>query len=384
MINKEKLQKWIEIYPSISDLKKKAKKRIVNIAWEYLDSGTGDDDAVTRNSDDFKKIQLTPRFFNGSFTPEISTNLFGKKYLAPFGISPVGLTSLMWPKAEKFLAQTATRYSIPYSLSTLASATPEEIRQSINGNGFFQLYPPKGKKLRQDLLSRAKDNGFNTLLVTADVPTPARRERANRVGLRIPPKINFNFICQAIANLEWTMATFKNGLPSLKIMQKYASTKDLAKLSAFLGTAIEGSFSWDYLKEIRDEWQGFLVLKGILHPTEALKAVSIGFDGIFISNHGGRQFDCAPSSISVLEKIAKVVDGKAKIIFDSGIRSGLDIMKALILGADFVMAGRAFVYGVCALGEYGGDLVTEIFLEDLKVNMIQLGAKNLKDLKNIL
>ena len=378
----KKFQKWWLQYPLIEDLKKKAKKSIPFVAWEYLDSGTGEEFALQRNRNDFQKITLKPRFVKGSFTPDIKTKIFGKEYSAPFGIAPVGLSGLMWPKTEEYLAKMSVRYNIPYSLSTVATMTPEAIGPMLKENGFFQLYPPKGSKMRNHLLTRAWNNGFHTLLVTADVPTQARRERTNKAGLQMPPKINLRFIGQAIKHPVWTLATLKNGLPKLRTMEKYSKAKDLAKLHHFMKTAIEGSFSWDYLKEIRDFWKGNLLLKGVLHPQDAQQALDIGLDGIHISNHGARQFDGAPSSIQALQDILKTLKGKTTIILDSGIRTGLDIMKALILGADFVLLGRAYIYAIAALGQYGGDLVTEILIDDLKTNMSQLGAKNLSDLKN--
>ena len=378
---KEKFQKWMEKYPAIIDLKQKAKKRMPLVAWEYLDSGTGNENLVRRNTEDFQKIIMIPRFLKGSFKPDLSTKLFGKKYPAPFGISPVGLSSLMWPQAEILLAQSATRYGLPYGLSTLAGETPETMSPFLKNNGFFQLYPPRGKEMRDDLMKRVKDTGFDTLLITADVPTPARRERSNRAKLSMPPKINLNFVWQGIKNPLWTSSTLLAGLPRLKTMEKYANSKDLGKLVAFLGEKIEGSFSWDYLKEVRDRWQGKLVLKGILHPDEAEQAKKIGLDGVMVSNHGGRQFDAAPSTITALPLIAKKLKGKIPILFDSGVRSGLDIIKAIVLGADFVFLGRPFIYGVAALGKFGGDLVNEILLADLHTNLMQMGVKNIAELK---
>ena len=287
----------------------------------------------------------------------------------------------MWPQAEILLAQSATRYGLPYGLSTLAGETPETMSPFLKNNGFFQLYPPRGKEMRDDLMKRVKDTGFDTLLITADVPTPARRERSNRAKLSMPPKINLNFVWQGIKNPLWTSSTLLAGLPRLKTMEKYANSKDLGKLVAFLGEKIEGSFSWDYLKEVRDRWQGKLVLKGILHPDEAEQAKKIGLDGVMVSNHGGRQFDAAPSTITALPLIAKKLKGKIPILFDSGVRSGLDIIKAIVLGADFVFLGRPFIYGVAALGKFGGDLVNEILLADLHTNLMQMGVKNIAELK---
>ena len=372
----------MEKYPSNFDLRKKAKKSIPFVAWEYLDSGTGEETTLLRNQQDFKKLTITPQFVKGNFTPNIETTIFGKKYAAPFGVAPVGLCGLMWPKAEQYLAEMSVRHQIPYSLSTVTTMTPEVIGPLTKKTGFFQLYPPKTPEMRNDLLKRAWENGFYTLLVTADVPMQARRERINKAGLRMPPTINLRFIGQALKNPCWTWQTLKNGFPRLRTMEKYADAKSLAKLSHFMGSAIEGSFSWDYLKQIRDFWKGNLLLKGVLAAEDAQKAVDIGLDGIYISNHGARQFDGAPSSIEALQDICKELKGKVTIFLDSGVYTGLSIMKALILGADFVLLGRAYIYGIAALGKYGGDLVSSILKEDLIVNMAQIGAKDIKALKN--
>jgi len=373
--------KWMQSYPAIEDLKHKAKSRIPHVAWEYLEGGTGNDTAVRRNRTDLDAVTLTPRFMKGDLKIDTKTTLFGQTYDAPFGMAPVGLTSLIWPNAEVFLAQAAVRNNIPFSLSTVATKTPENLEKYIGNNGWFQLYPPRDSEIRMDLLRRIKKSNFNTLLVTADVPVPAKRERTIRAGLQTPPKITPRFLWQGITNLAWSFGTLKNGLPKLRTIESYAEKTSLKAVEETVRFSFRGNLDWEYIKMLRDMWQGPLVLKGILHPEDAIKAVEVGCDGIVVSNHGGRQFNAAPSSISVLGEIVQSIEKQLIIIFDSGVQSGLDVAKGLALGADFVLLGRSFLYGVAALGNYGGDYVFDIISEELKNNMAQLGVEDIESLK---
>ncbi|NKI32288.1 alpha-hydroxy acid oxidase [Croceivirga thetidis] len=368
-------------YPRISDLAKKAKKRMPNVAWEYLDSGTGNEQLLAQNTRAFQSLRFYPRFCKGELNAEATTTLFGKSFAAPIGIAPVGLTGLMWPKTELYLAATAHRMNIPYCLSTVATETPEIIGKEVGGNGWFQLYPPKDREVRDSLLKRASDAGFHTLVITADVPMASRRERSKKAGLAIPPKITPKLIWDGMKHPLWGWQTLKRGLPRLRTVEHYTNTTDMKFTSGFVGNRLGGTLDWQYCAEVKATWNGPVVLKGILHPEDAKKAMEIGLDGIYVSNHGARQFNGAVTAIEALPEIVKVIKGKIPILFDSGIRSGLDIMKALYLGADFVFAGRPFIYGVAALGKYGGDYTANLLIDDLKNNMVQLGSKNLSKLR---
>lgn len=369
-------------YPAISDLEKAAQKRIPKVAWAYLQTGTGSEQAIHRNTAELAKIALLPRFLKGEIKPELSIDLFGDTYAFPFGIAPVGLTGLMWPKAEIYLAETAQKYQIPFCLSTVATQTPETVGPKVGNMGWFQLYPPRQKALRSDLLKRAKNAGFRTLVVTADVPTPSRRERTKRAGLSTPAKLNPRFLWQGMMRPAWSLATLRNGLPSLKTIEAYSKSAKMSSVDNFVRHSFRVNPSWEYLAELRAEWDGPLILKGILHPADAEKAIQYGCDAIVVSNHGGRQFDGAPASIEALPAIAQQVNGRCKVLFDSGIRTGLDIIRAIHFGADFVLLGRAFLYGVCALGKEGGNHVVDILIDELNNNMSQLGITKLEELKS--
>ncbi len=371
-------------YPAISDLSKKAKSKMPFFAWEYLDSGTGEEAAMHRNTDALNAITIMPHFMKGSITSDITTELFGKTFSAPIGIPPIGYTSLMWPGAEQILAKTARDKNIPHCLSTMASDTPENCGPISGDNGWFQLYPPRDQEIRKDLLKRAKDCGYHTLVVTCDVPAPSMRERQRRAGISIPPKLTPTILYRILMRPEWALKTLQRGKPSFAVMEKYVgdgNNLNFNNIVDFVGQELGGCLDWTYLKEVRDLWDGPLVLKGVMDVNDAKQAVKCGCDGVWVSNHGGRQFEAAPAAIDVLADIKRAIGKDAKILFDSGCRNANDILRAIALGADFVFLGRPFVYGVGALAEKGGDHVYDLLVADLHNNMHQLGIETLAEVK---
>ena len=225
-------------YPRVSDLAAKARQRIPFFAWEYLDSGTGYDVGASRNVAEMHDVRLTPRFMRGEFVPNAETELFGTTYSAPFGVAPVGLTGLMWPGAEIILAKSAAKFRVPYSLSTVATEAPEIIGPLADGMGWFQLYPPRSANIRRDLLQRAKETGFTTLLITADVPTGSTRERQVRAGVSVPPQITPQMIYRCAVRPEWSIATLRHGIPRFRGVEKYVDAKDLQNMTAFIGRGL--------------------------------------------------------------------------------------------------------------------------------------------------
>ncbi len=369
-------------FPAVADLRRRARRRIPHFAWEYLDSGTGLEYCVSRNEEAFQRVIMSPRFMQGRFEPDTRRELFGIEYAAPLGIAPVGMTGLMWPGVEKILAATAARYRFPLCLSTFATETPETIAELVNGMGWFQLYPPRKAELRKAWLERARDCGYSALLVTADVPIGSRRERQRRAGVTVPPRITPRMLYHCALRPAWTLATLQHGQPRFRGLEKYVDAADMQYLLDYIGKEFGGTLDWDYLEAVRDEWDGPVLVKGLLDAGQAQRAAAIGLDGVVVSNHGGRQFDAAPAALDVLPAIRSAVGEDFRIVFDSGVRSGLDVARALALGADFVLLGRAFIYGVAALGRRGGDHVADILLDDLRNNMIQLGCRGLDELKS--
>lgn len=368
-------------YPAVVDLQRKAHRRMPLVSKEYLETGTDDDQALDRNRSALAAIRFAPKFLRGQLKSAIGVKILGQAFDLPFGIAPVGLTGLMWPNVEVYLAQAAQQYNIPYCLSTLATETPERVGPHVGDRGWFQLYTPRDKELAFKLLDRAKSSGFHTLVITIDIPMPSRRQRTKRAGLQTPPKITPNFIWQGITHPQWSLATLRRGLPRLRMVEQHSDFKDMMSVEKFVSNQVGGNLSWDYVQVLRDYWDGPVILKGIMHEADADKAVELGFDGIVVSNHGGRQFDGAPAAIEVLPGIARLVNGKIPVIMDSGIRSGLDILRAIALGADFVLLGRAFIYGVAALGKIGGDHVVHILKEELVNSMVNLGIESLDEVR---
>jgi L-lactate dehydrogenase (cytochrome) len=327
-----------------------------------------------------------PRFLRGRVAPDTSLELFGQHYAAPFGIAPVGLQSLIWPNGEALLAKAASAHQIPYTLSTVAGADLETIGPIAGDMAWYQLYAPSDKAVMRDLLKRAKAAGFKTLVVTVDVPGPSRREEMRLagapIGSRNPMALTPRVFWQCMTHPSWSLAALANGGKfSFKNLVRYNKEGDGDDITTFIGRQLNGSLTWDYLAEIRAEWDGPLVVKGILHLEDARQALKAGADALVISNHGGRQLDAAPPSITILPQIRQALGNDIKLFFDSGVRSGLDIARALASGADFVLLGRAFMFGLACLGAQGGQHVGDILKDELQNTMVQLGVTTLEELK---
>ena len=365
-------------YPAVSDLREKARRRIPHFVFEYLDSATGREDQYRRNRDDLSDVRFWPDILKGTLGSDLSTTFLGRDYPVPFGCAPVGMSGIMWPGAEKILAKACAKAGIPYCMSTVATVLPETLAPFIGDQGWFQLYFPHKQEIREDIVRRAKEAGFHTLILTVDTPRESRRERQRRANLTIPPKINLAMLISMMLHPEWTLGTIREGIPSLKLCESYANEAQATSVQ-HAGHIIRGEPSWDDIKGLREMWDGPFLIKGVQQVEDAKRLVGMGVDGIWVSNHSGRQFDGGPSSISCLPAIREALPD-TPIVFDSGINGGLDIMRALALGADFVMLGRAFHYAVGALADRGPAHLIHILKDDIISCMGQIGAERLSDL----
>lgn len=365
-------------YPAISDLKARARRRIPHFVWEYLDSATGVEATQRRNRTELDKVLMNPSILHGEFEPDLSVTLLGHKHPLPIGIAPVGMSGLIWPGAEQMLARTAAKENIPFTLSTVAAQLPEDVGPHAGKHAWFQLYPPRDPGIRDDILKRAKDSGFTTIVLTVDVPVASRRERQTRGGLTQPPRLTPRLAVQAAQCPAWLMGIRKTGMPRLRLMESYSEVKTTLPSNQHVGYLLRTSPDWDYFKSLRDVWDGPLIVKGVGNAEDATRLQTEGADAIWVSNHAGRQFDGGPASIEVLPQIRAATS--LPVIFDSGVEGGLDVLRAIALGADFVMLGRAFHYGLAALGEEGAAHVLDILRQDMISNMGQLGTRTLKHL----
>ncbi|WP_375260857.1 alpha-hydroxy acid oxidase [Palleronia sp.] len=355
-------------YPALSDLYDRARRRVPRFVWEYLDSATGGESAKHANTAALDAICLTPRILS-PVEPDLTTTLMGRKWSLPVGIAPVGMSGLIWPGAEVELARAAARAGIPYCLSTVAAATPEEVGSATADHGWFQLYPPRDPGIRRDMLSRARNSGFKTLILTADVGTPSRRERQRRARLTNPMRLTPHIVAQAALCPAWSFATLRSGTPRLRTLEPYAHG-GAGGTTGHIGYQLRVSPDRAYLEALRAEWDGPLVVKGVLHPDDAASLDGIA-DAVWVSNHGGRQFDAAPAAARALPAIRAALPDMP-LIADGGVRSGTDVLRLIALGADMVMLGRAFHHGYAALGPAGIDHAIHILRTGMLADMGQL------------
>ncbi|MFA3918054.1 alpha-hydroxy acid oxidase [Ruegeria hyattellae] len=365
-------------YPGIADLKNRARRRLPKFVWEYLDSGTGAECGKARDRQALDQIGFLPHILKGPMSFNLTTRFLDRDYPLPFGIAPVGMSGLVWHGAEQMLAQSAAEAGLPYVLSTVASQNPEDMAPHIGPEAWFQLYPPKDPEIRLDLLNRIRQAGFSVLVLTVDVPVASRRERQTRSGLTHPPRLTPRLLAQVAQRPAWAMAMARGGTPRMRTLDKYISGQQNLPPTAHIGYLLRASPDMEYLKWLRDHWDGPFIVKGVLRAEDAEPLERAGVDALWVSTHGGRQFDGAPGALEILPAIRAATS--LPLIFDSGVEGGLDILRALASGADFVMLARAFHYGVAALGATGPDHVIDILKCDMEANLGQLGARSLSDL----
>jgi len=370
-------------YPSVSDLRKRAKFKMPKFAFDYLDGGCNDDINLNKNRTDIQKIELMPNYLSDFDESLMKTELFGHTYDAPFGIAPIGLQGLMWPNSPEILAKAAMEHNIPFILSTVTTSSIETIAEITEGKSWFQLYHPADEKIKNDLLDRAENAGMSVLVILADVPTFGFRPRDIKNGLSMPPKMNLNNIIEVIKNPEWTLKTLLYGKPAFKTMMPYIPKGlNLQKLGKFMNITFSGRLNEERIASIRSKWKGTLIIKGIVGEQDAEKAIRLGADGLIISNHGGRQLDAGQSSIVSMTDLAKKYKNKIKIMIDSGLQSGPDIARAMASGAEFTFMGRSFMYGVGALGNEGGNHTISLIKKELLQVMEQICCEKTSDFKN--
>lgn len=367
-------------YPSVEDLRRKASKRIPKFAFDYLDGGCNEDVNLHKNTKEIRDIELIPQYLTKHTASSTKTTLFGVEYDAPFGVAPVGLQGLMWPKASEILAQAAHDHNIPFCLSTVTTASIETIAEITEGKSWFQLYHPREDRVRDDIINRVEAAGMPVLVILSDVPTFGFRPRDIRNGLAMPPKMTLSNMVQICGKPNWALRTLLHGQPNFETLKPYMPKGlNLAGVGAFMDKTFTGRLDEEKIKPIRDLWKGKLVLKGVANEMDVEKAIKLGIDGVIVSNHGGRQLDAGESAIKPLQRIAAKYGDQLTVMMDSGIRSGPDIARTIASGAAFTFLGRAFMYSVAALGNSGGDHIISILKTQLQQVMEQICCERVED-----
>ena len=361
-------------YPGINDLKHKAKKNIPNFAFDYVNGGIDEEFGKKRNRNAFHEIELIPRYLTDVSSVDISTELFGKHYAMPFGTPPIGLGNMMWPGAEAALASACQKATIPYVLSTFSTTHLQKIAELAPDVCWFQLYMPNDVKVMNELVNRVKTAGFNALVITLDIPVGAKRNREIKNGLRLPFKFTPNIIWQSMIHPAWAIQTLRHGQPDFVNVLQYRNDTDKDGLAEFITSFTQSGVTLDRIKMVRELWDGPLILKGIQSNQDVLESINVGIDGIIVSNHGGRQLDAAPSSVDSLKQLPDIAHEKLTVMMDSGIRTGLDVVRAKALGAKMTFSGRSFFYGMGAMGLRGADQVVEIYREEITRTLQQVGC----------
>ena len=369
-------------YPSIEDLRAKAKKRIPKFAFEYLDGGCNEDISLYKNTNELRKVEMKPRYLVPFQGANLKTELFGHQYDAPFGISPLGLQGLMWPKSPEILAKASFEHNIPFILSTVTTASIETIAKITEGRAWFQLYHPAEDIVTEDLIKRIGAVDCPVLVILSDVPSFGYRPRDIRNGLSMPPRMTLQNIIRVMKRPEWALRTLINGQPNFEVLKPYMPKNlNLKQLGKFMNATFEGRLNEEKVMRLRDLWKGKLVIKGVESEADVETAIRLGLDGIIISNHGGRQVDVGQATITSLQNIVPKYKDRINIMMDSGIRGGADIGRAISSGADFTFLGRSFMYGVSALGKKGGDHTISILKAQLTQVMEQMCCENTYQLR---
>ena len=367
-------------YLSIEDFRQAARRRLPRAIFDFIDGGAEDELTLRDNRQAFERIRLLPRVLNDVSAPQLEGELLGASVKAPLVVAPMGSCMLAWPEADIAIARAAVAHGIPYTLSTMSTTSIERMARAVQGTLWFQLYVLKDQGFNLQLIDRAQAHGYGALVVTVDLQAGGKREKDFRNGITIPLRPSWRLLRDGLTHPAWAWQLLRGGLPQFENVAGYGGMANNGlPIAARVGQSLDDAFSWENLARMRDRWQGRLLVKGVEHPDDARRLVDMGVDGIWISNHGGRQLDGAIATADALPMIAQAVPG-TPLIIDSGVRRGVDVYKARSLGAAGAAVGRAVLYGAAVAGEAGAYRALQILIDELKLSLKLSGAASVADL----
>jgi L-lactate dehydrogenase (cytochrome) len=368
------------VVTEIADLKRIYRRRVPKMFYDYAESGSWSEQTFRENSSDFDLIRLRQRVAVDMAGRTTATSMIGEDVSMPVALAPVGLTGMQNADGEIKAARAAERFGVPFCLSTMSICSIEDVAAKTTRPFWFQVYTLKDDDFMQRLFDRARAAGCSAIVITVDLQVMGQRHKDIKNGLSAPPKLTPASIADMMTKVGWGLEMLQTKRRFFGNIVGHASgVSDPSSLSSWIAEAFDPSLDWDRIKTLMDMWGGKVVLKGILDVEDARKAAELGADAIVVSNHGGRQLDGALSSIRMLEPIVEAVGDKVEIWLDSGIRSGQDVLKALALGAKGTMIGRAYVYGLGAMGEAGVTSALEVIHKELDTSMALCGRRDVAE-----
>jgi L-lactate dehydrogenase (cytochrome) len=365
----------------IEDLRALARRRVPRAFFDYADSGSYNEETLRANRSDLEAIKLRQRVLVDVSQRSLATTVVGQKISAPLILAPVGLTGMQHRNGEILSAQAANEAGIPYTLSTMSICSIEDVAEATGKPFWFQLYVIKDRAFSKDILERALAAKCNTLVLTVDLQVLGQRHRDIKNGMTVPPEIRLKNIIDIATKPSWAFGILMGKRKTFGNLAGHVKgTENINQLAKWVGDQFDPALNWKDVEWIKKIWPGKLILKGILDPEDAKTAVKLGADAIVVSNHGGRQLDGAPSSISALPAVVDAVGSDTEVLFDGGIRTGADILRALGLGARACMIGRAYIYGLGAGGKAGVAKAIDILENELSVAMALTGTNKISDI----
>jgi L-lactate dehydrogenase (cytochrome) len=372
-----------EVITCIEDLRVLAKQRVPKMFYDYCDSGSWTESTYRANEDDFQKIKLRQRVAVDMSNRTLVSTMVGRPVSMPVALAPVGMTGMQHADGEILAARAAAKAGIPFTLSTMSIGSIEDVAKATTEPFWFQLYVMKDREFIDRLIGRAKAAGCSALVLTLDLQILGQRHKDLKNGLTAPPKMTLTNLLDIAGKPGWWTGMMRAKRRHFgNIVGHVKGVTDMSQLAAWTAEQFDPTLNWDDVKRIKERWGGKLILKGILDVEDAELAVRSGADAIIVSNHGGRQLDGAPSSIAALPEIVRAVGDRIEVLLDSGIRSGQDVIKALALGAKGVFIGRAYIYGLGAMGEPGVTMALDIIRKELDMTMALCGLRDVKQVSS--